>query len=192
MNKYNISVLPGFYILIAAAVLLIPFRWLVAWLTAALLHEMAHIVCLRLMGYDVLSVKLGMTGANIETDGQSGLKLSVCALAGPLCGFLLLMLLRIAPRVAVCGGIQSLYNLIPLYPLDGGRVIRGLIEHIFPAEYACRIIAFWENFILLSISIMAFFASIKLHLGIYPLLFAALLICRNKKIPCKHSLLRVQ
>ena len=52
----------------------------------------------------------------------------LCALAGPFGSLLLALLLRHVPELAICGLIQGVYNLLPLYPLDGGRALRCLFS----------------------------------------------------------------
>lgn len=51
----------------------------------------------------------------------------IAVLAGPAASLLLLSLVRVFPRVAICGLIQGIYNLLPIYPLDGGKALRCLM-----------------------------------------------------------------
>ena len=192
MRKCRVQCRPGFYIFLAIAALLIPVKWLAAWFAAALIHESFHILALRICNYRISAIDLGLTGARIHTDSLSGLKMTFCALSGPLGGFLLLLLIRVAPRLAICGAIQSLYNLIPVYPLDGGRAVRGVAEHFFHGSHAAKFLAFWENAVLILLVALSVWSAIKLHLGLFPALCVCLLIYRNKKIPCKESRLRVK
>ena len=50
------------------------------------------------------------------------------ALAGPAGGFMLFALHPVLPRLATAGLVQSVYNLLPVYPLDGGRIFRCILE----------------------------------------------------------------
>ena len=192
MRSRAFVILPGSYIFLALGVLLVPLPWLTAWLLAAAVHELFHILALRLFGYPVEQIEIGMSGAKIKTCGLSGLRMSACALAGPLGGFLLLLFLRIAPRIALCGAIQGLYNLLPIRSLDGEKALRGIVEHYLPLRSAERLLNAVENCVLLLVTICCLYATMKLRLGIYPLIAAALLIVRNKKIPCKATAGRVQ
>ena len=49
-----------------------------------------------------------------------------CVLAGPTASLLLGLLLPVAPRLALCGIVQGVYNLLPLGTLDGARAVRDI------------------------------------------------------------------
>ena len=51
------------------------------------------------------------------------------AMAGPAAGFLLVLLFPWFPRIAFSALVQSLFNLLPIYPFDGGRVIRSIMRN---------------------------------------------------------------
>ena len=72
---------------------------------------------------------------------MSGGREVVCILAGPLGGLSLLLLCRRFPRVAICGMLQSVYNVLPIYPLDGGRALRGILGRL-PGENGEKIARF--------------------------------------------------
>lgn len=107
---------------------MLPLRWVVAAILAAAVHEVSHLLALYLLGIRVFGITVGGRGAVLETDSLTDGQELLCALAGPLGSFLLLLFAAWIPRVAICGLCQGLYNLIPLGNLDGGRVLRSLVN----------------------------------------------------------------
>ena len=192
MRPISIKIYPVFFLVIALGLILVPFQWLAAWLLAAAVHELCHIISLIICRRTLYSVKIGAFGAKIEADMPDGIFGIICAMAGPLGGLLLLICLRAAPRVALCGLLQSLYNLIPISPLDGGRALLALTSALFGNKKGYAIFKWIEHIFLLSLCILCGYAMIKFQLGIVPIFIALLILIRNKNIPCKHSLLRVQ
>lgn len=123
----RVKVTPGFCFLGALCLLVLPLRWGMGALLAAMVHETAHCLAVHLCGGSILSMSLGGNGAKIEAAPMSPGKSALCALAGPLGSFLVLLIAEHFPEVAVCGLIQGIYNLLPIYPLDGGRILRNLL-----------------------------------------------------------------
>ncbi len=124
--------------------------WLIAFLSSlllfvsVLLHELAHSLVARRRGLPVKSITLFIFGgvSNIEREPTSpGIEFQM-AFVGPLTSlvigvvcFLLQVPLRgsnsalagILFYLAVANILLGLFNLIPGFPLDGGRVLRSIV-----------------------------------------------------------------
>ena len=123
---------PGFYVVLAFCVLTLPLRWVIGWLIAAVVHELGHYVALRCCGYPITSVQVSTMGAKMVTCGLTPKTECICAIAGPLAGGVLVLLLQWFPVLAVCALVQTLFNLLPIYPLDGGRAFLNMLRLFLP------------------------------------------------------------
>ncbi len=131
MGKVRIA--GGFWIVGAMWLLLIPLPWVAGCLLAATVHELGHFLAIRGSGGRVRCLELGPTGARIVTDAMDSRQELFCAAAGPLAGSLVILLWRWFPQAAVAAVVQTVFNLLPVYPLDGGRILRNICckrEHI--------------------------------------------------------------
>lgn len=193
-HKLPISITPEFCIVLALSLLVLPIRWILAWLCASAFHELCHYGAIKLSGCKVFRVKVDLNGAVMDTDLLRWSQELLCALAGPLGGLSLLLIARWFPRIAICGCFQSFYNLIPIFPLDGGRAVICLLQRYCTDQVAHKVIKIIENCILLLFLVLGSYAAFYLKLGILPLIFAAILVIRNKfiKTSCKQSVLRLK
>lgn len=190
----EIKIEQSFCFLCAFLMLTIPLRWVLAVLLSALVHELCHIAAIKLCGKKILSVNIGMFGAEIQTEMLSGYKEILCIGAGPAGSFLLLLLFRWLPLTALAGMIQGLFNLLPFRPLDGGRILSSMFCLAFGQDCAA-----WIMNVIELLSVIAFAALViywfsvlkfsKLLLMLTILLIINLLL---RKIPCKLPQLRVQ
>lgn len=121
-----LEISPWCCILAAAGVLMLPFRLLTAALFAAMLHELCHLGVLSLFSVPVLGIRVSPFGAVIRSGYMTSGQELLCSAAGPAGSFILLLTWKVFPLLAICGLIQGIFNLLPLYPMDGGRIIRAL------------------------------------------------------------------
>lgn len=124
----------GFCFLAALLLLMLPLRWVAAYFLAAWVHEMGHLLAVRLLGGRVSCLEFSARGARMHASALSPGRQLVCLLAGPGASFALLPLVALYPQLSFCGFVQGVYNLLPLGNMDGAgalRCIRLLIKRHF-------------------------------------------------------------
>ena len=178
-----IEVTAGFCILWAFLLLILPLDLLLAAMGAALVHELCHGLAICATGGKITRLTVGAGGMVIETTSMSPGKELICALAGPVGSFLLACLYPWIPLAAICALVQGCFNILPLYPLDGGRVLRCLLEWLMPVqgERIRKLVEILTLFFLLGLAI---------RVGNGAILAWGMLVMR--KIPCKDETFGVQ
>ena len=186
------TVIGGWVLLMLALMILaLPFQWVAAAAMAAMFHELCHYGAARLCGGNVGQLRVGTIGARMQVRGLTCWGELFCALAGPFGSLMLLFLARWLPRTALCAGFQGLYNLLPIYPFDGGRALRCGVALLFPAEMGEKVCAVLEWSCLAGLAILGLYGSFIKGLGALPLIFATSIILRSK-MPCKPGCFSVQ
>lgn len=177
----------GLLLFLALALLLLPLNWVIAAIAAAAIHELSHYAAVRLCGGEAHWMHIGLYGAQMEVRLLTPGKELLCALAGPLGGLLLLLFARWFPRTAICGGLHALFNLLPVYPLDGGRALRCGVELLLPAEIGDKVCNVIEWICLIGVLLLGIYGTVALHLGLLPIILSFSLVIRafRGKIPCK-------
>lgn len=178
----------------AIIILMLPLTWVLSVLIAAFFHELSHYLAIRLLGGKIYCISIRHSGAEMVTGPMTPVKELLCALAGPLGGAVLICIGQYLPMVAVCAFAQTAFNLLPVYPLDGGRALFCLIRLLFPdcdAEGICR----WVSILVLGLLGVAgiwtgFYYGLGIGVG-FPL-FLLLGKVLPRKRPCKTAPQRLQ
>lgn len=123
----------GFFLLLAFFCRFQGIAALAMILGASVLHELGHLLILRIMGGKVRCFSASAGGVQIHTDSLelSYLREMAAVLAGPmvnlLLGYLLGSLFPFHPAFQAAAGanlVLGLFNLIPAAPLDGWRFLQ--------------------------------------------------------------------
>lgn len=138
--------------------------FIVAVFACVVLHELGHAVAARRYGIRTPTITLLPIGgvAQLEQMPENPAEEIVVAIAGPLVNVviaaILVLLLGGLPDAATISAIENpaggfvarlamvnialvLFNLIPAFPMDGGRVLRALLAMRYPRVRATRIAA---------------------------------------------------
>jgi Zn-dependent protease len=139
--------------------------WVVVVFASVLWHELGHAVCGRAFG---LAPQIDLHGMGGTTSWESGRDVStgrgiLISLAGPIAGILVGTLALVLQRFGLTPRSElgltavraiiwvnagwGVLNLVPMLPLDGGNVMKGVLDWITggkgekPARYASIVIA---------------------------------------------------
>ena len=168
------------YVALAAGVLFLPLSWLAAALVAGAVHECFHFLMAKRCRISCYSLRIDMGGAVLQMQPMTRREELLISLAGPCGSLLLLFFLRIWPQLAVCGLAQGIFNLLPVYPLDGGRIARCLLG---------RGSAYVERFALVWVMLGGILCSCGYHMGMLPFFLAGAVTGKaiQRKFPCKAA-----
>lgn len=168
------------------------------------LHEIAHAVVAQRLGYGLNKIYLLPFGAMLDINQnfvtrEDEIKV---ALAGPsfnfILAFLCLGLWWIFPETyaftsffVFCNIITGLVNLLPCYPMDGGRVLVAMLESKLKREKALKI-SYIFNYVFSVIFLILFFINLKLEVNISYALMAIFIFFGtiNNKFSGNYSMIK--
>jgi Zn-dependent protease/CBS domain-containing protein len=170
--------------------------YVLALFGSVLLHELGHALVARQFGIRTVEIVMFPIGGVSRPDRPPKVRHELwIALAGPAVNFLIAGLIafwfwreqtlaplaqlltptdtNLAQRIGVGNLILGAFNLLPAYPMDGGRVMRSLLARRIPENEATRITAMTGQglavamglFGLLSSNFMLVFVAMFVYLG---------------------------
>jgi len=192
---------PSFLILMALFVMLdldrkIPLRQALLWIPivffSVLLHELGHALMIWLLRHGQSTITLsGFGGVTRNQRNSRPWQDILISLAGPLAsiGIALLaawlfrssalirrdpMLVFLVPQLVWANRSWAIFNLLPLYPLDGGQVIRNLLLTVISPQRSLIISAVSSILIGVGVGVLAL-----LSRQIFIVVIAAMLVMQN-------------
>ncbi|MBQ2988385.1 MAG: hypothetical protein IKM00_09715 [Clostridia bacterium] len=142
----------GLFLLLCAS----PRAYAFAVLSSVFLHELGHTAAALLLRKKPLAVRIMPTGINILLPPASSYTEEfLIAAAGPLMNFLYALICVLLPY-GVGGTVRDVslllgtLNMLPLAPLDGGRILSALLTPLFGTE-PCRLISDFFSLVLLAL-----------------------------------------
>lgn len=165
--------------------LLVPLRWIFAAVLAAGFHELCHYAAIRLCGVSVTGLTITGQGIQMHTGPLLPWQEFLCAAVGPLGSLSLLLLACQYPMLCVCGLVQGCYNLLPLLPLDGGRVVDVLLRVLFPA-HSDRIGRWLHRIVLCALTCLGCLLAVRIG-ALLPFILVGMLILARLSQNCPFS-----
>lgn len=130
---FRIEIGSGFLLLCALIIFFSGPGFLPALLIAAFFHELGHLLAMLFFGAFPTRLRLGASGFRIDySGGISPLQEMLTALAGPALGLIFSFFCALTGSLLerdfllLCAGLGFLlnaFNLLPILPLDGGRLM---------------------------------------------------------------------
>lgn len=110
----------------------------------ALFHELGHLLCGIIMGFEVENLKIMPLGFSVEfkpkiidynkkvlKSNSLTLKKILINIAGPFVNVVIILvacLMNLNQNIIYSNLIILIVNLIPIYPLDGGRILKNILK----------------------------------------------------------------
>ncbi len=190
MKKFKV----GFSTVLVVVLCLIfkRFLLLINYLFALFLHEMAHLYVATKKGYKLKFIKLNMFGFSVELketiDERDAFDIN---LAGPIFNMSLCIVclavywlvpasFTILNNFCTANLVLALFNLLPIYPLDGGKIFQG----IFKKNRTYKRVDLGLRIFLAIVFGGLFVASLSIKPNFFCLLMAVFFaMCRAKQTP---------
>lgn len=180
----------------------------------AFIHEMGHLICGLLLGLKPKALKIMPLGICIEfsviykdynkkikNGNVLNIKKMILALAGPITNLLIIAFyiytknhIGMEKEIIYANLLIAIFNLIPIYPLDGGRFLKELIHIIKGRKKSIEYINFISNTCIILLTMLAsigiyYYKNIAIALIIGYLW--VLIITENKKYNIKKRIYKI-
>ena len=168
----RIDVRPGFAVFVLALAYFDTAGLFFPYFSAAALHEGGHLLALRGLRGQLQHVTLGFGDVQIRTAPLPPGAEALCALAGPAANLLCAgLFLRILPEFAGVSLALGAFNLLPVYPLDGGRLLCALLRLALRNTRAARTLELLVGlFCCAALLALGLWAAWRLQTGLWVLL----------------------
>ena len=178
-SRNMVEITPAFLGFLCAYCYFDPGHTFFPFLVSIFLHEAGHLAALFLCGAEIRGLRLEAPGASIETGSLPCGKELAAAAAGPAVNLLLFSLtLRKNPPFAMVNLCLLIFNLLPFYPLDGGRMLRALLSAFFSDRAVYLTEQVIGGIFFFSLLGGAVYLTCICHMGLWPILVWALLFLR--------------
>ncbi len=167
--------------------------FIVPLICAVLLHEIGHILCAKILKIKIKSFELSLFGGRIKTEKDpSYVDELIFALGGPLVGFVgFAFTYKIALSnltIPFCQSFLfpfsilslclSIFNLIPLTSLDGGRILKCTLCLLFSLDTADKILRITSFSTLLSLWLLSVYMMLKISNGVPMFIFCLIFFAK--------------
>lgn len=147
----NIYINPTFYIISLILLSLGYFKPFLYMNIYLIFHEIGHILTAYILGYKIVKINIFpcglLTTFNMKIN-DSILKNILIALSGPL---FQIITYKIIKKYYFIHIFLLIFNLLPIYPLDGSKILTSLLYLLFPFKKTINILFIISNILLIII-----------------------------------------
>ncbi|HHU80822.1 MAG: hypothetical protein ACOX40_03660 [Bacilli bacterium] len=135
-------------------------KYVLIFLTIVLLHEGGHIFALLLFKGELQKITLTVVGGIIDVNDYklNNLQNLIVSLSGITINVLIILIIKniyidsaIKEVILSYNKLMIAFNLLPIYPLDGFRIIEVFLNMVFDYEYAQDLSTIVSSFFLILI-----------------------------------------
>lgn len=164
--------------------------YILALFASVLLHEIGHVLVARWYGVRTSEIVMYPIGGVSRMESQpKGRKELLISATGPLVNLIIAVILfatqrdflpvetlriptdaNLIERIAIGNLLLGLFNLLPAYPMDGGRILRSVISFWKPEDEATQIAASAGQFLAVAMGLFGLLS------GNFLLMFVALFV----------------
>ena len=159
-----------------------------------LLHELGHLVTGITIGLKVKIINIHISGLSVEFENygkQRNANKIVVDIAGPLINIIALVIAIIIKQeeIAYINLLLAIVNLLPIYPLDGGQILRTLLRKRFTYKETINFIESISQYTLIILTAIAScYLLIGKNIGIFiAILYLWAIIFKEKR---KNKIIR--
>lgn len=169
-----IKINPFFWLVIIGGILTGQFLEIITLFAVVIIHELGHVFAAKSSGCKIIEIQLLPFGgvAKIDITSDSIWHELLIAVAGPLQNLIMILMAVAFRKVSLWSNdwttffIQAnlwigLFNLIPISPLDGNKILRSLFYLFFPYKRAIMVSAF----VSIILTILFLFWSLGITIG---------------------------
>ena len=176
----------------------------------ALIHELAHLICGVCLGLKPDTLKIMPFGfciefkANICDYNQKVLKSNILtikklfiALAGPVINWVIAVLgivFKLDINIIYANILIAIFNLLPIYPLDGGRILKNMLKIFKGNRKACQYINTISNMTIIVLTMITSVVILLLkNIAIFAIIIIlwVLVIKENKRYNTYNKIYKV-
>ena len=150
----------------------------------AFFHEIGHLVCGLMIGVKPESIKINPLGFQIQfrtpvedynkkvKNGNEHAALDcLIAIAGPLINIFMIIICLFLPQsldparttIVYANLLLAIFNLLPVYPLDGGRILKEMVHILKGKEKSYEIVNTVSKATVITLTVIASIAILSIH-----------------------------
>lgn len=180
----------------------------------AFIHELGHLITGLLLGMKPEKIEIKPVGFSISFKlkpedynrkinkaNQLEVKKIIVALAGPLTNLIIILVSTYMPinifqalMIIYANILIIIFNILPIYPLDGGRIIKGILHICFGKEKASQYINIISYITISVLTIVSSFAILYIkNIAVFIIILYLwfLVINENKKYRMRKRIYEV-